>query len=68
MVLSPVQKTASHPDMAAMGWQQFSDLTEEMTVPVYALGGVSGKDLQTAWRHGAQGIAAISALWEAERP
>ena len=64
VVLSPVQKTASHPDMQAMGWSQFSTLVENIPVPVYALGGVSENDLQAAWQHGAQGIAAISALWE----
>ncbi len=64
VVLSPVQKTASHPDMQAMGWQPFSNLIENIPVPVYALGGVSENDLETAWQHGAQGVAAISALWE----
>ena len=64
VVLSPVQKTASHPDMQAMGWSQFSNLIENISLPVYALGGVSENDLETAWQHGAQGIAAISALWE----
>ena len=67
VVLSPVQKTASHPEMQAMGWPQFSDLIENITVPVYALGGVSEDDLEAAWQHGAQGIAAISALWELDR-
>ncbi len=67
VVLSPVQKTASHPDMQAMGWSQFSNLVENIPVPVYALGGVSENDLEAAWQHGAQGIAAISALWEKER-
>ncbi len=64
VVLSPVQKTKSHPELAAMGWPQFSELIENVSVPVYALGGVSENDMQTAWQHGAQGIAAISALWE----
>ena len=64
VVLSPVQKTASHPDMPAMGWRQFSNLIENISIPVYALGGVSENDLEAAWQHGAQGIAAISALWE----
>ena len=63
-LLSPVQKTASHPDMDAMGWQAFSELVTSVELPVYALGGVSTEDLETAWRSGAQGIAAISALWE----
>ena len=62
-VLSPVQKTASHPEMAPLGWQQFSDLTGRCTMPVYALGGVTVEDMEYAWSHGAQGIAAISALW-----
>ncbi len=66
VVLSPVQKTASHPDMTAMGWQSFSDLIENIAIPVYALGGVSEDNMEMAWQHGAQGIAAISALWETE--
>jgi 8-oxo-dGTP diphosphatase len=66
VVLSPVQKTASHPEMQAMGWPQFSELIENITLPVYALGGVSEEDLEVAWQCGAQGIAAISALWESD--
>ncbi len=63
-VLSPVQKTASHPEMQAMGWHQFSSMIENVSIPVYALGGVSEKDIETAWSYGAQGVAAISALWK----
>jgi 8-oxo-dGTP diphosphatase len=63
IVLSPVQKTASHPEMPALGWQQFSTLIENISIPVYALGGVSENDMKTAWLYGAQGIAAISAFW-----
>lgn len=62
-VLSPVQKTASHPEMDAMGWQKFSSLLELCPMPVYALGGVSADDISEAWQHGAQGVAAISAFW-----
>jgi 8-oxo-dGTP diphosphatase len=62
-VLSPVQKTASHPEMEAMGWEMFASLLETCSMPVYALGGVSEKDMHAAWSHGAQGVAAISAFW-----
>ena len=62
-VLGPVKKTASHPQSTPLGWQQFQDLASEATLPVYALGGVSASDLAHAWRCGAQGVAAISALW-----
>ncbi len=63
IVLSPVQKTASHPELSAIGWHKFSSLLESCTMPVYALGGVSENDLQESWQHGAQGVAAISAFW-----
>ena len=63
VVLSPVQKTASHPEMAAMGWQSFAKIVESCSMPVFALGGVSAKDMDKAWQHGAQGVAAISAFW-----
>ena len=63
VVLSPVQKTASHPEMQGIGWQQFSNMIENITIPVYALGGVSEEDMETAWLHGAQGVSAISAFW-----
>lgn len=63
VVLSPVQKTASHPEMEAIGWQQFEQLIEHLPVPAFALGGVSEDDLNTSIQHGAQGIAAISAFW-----
>jgi 8-oxo-dGTP diphosphatase len=64
VVLSPVQHTSSHPDMEAMGWHKFSSLIENVSIPVYALGGVSEKDIETAWAYGAQGVAAISAFWK----
>jgi len=64
VVLSPVQHTASHPEMEAMGWHKFTSMIENISIPVFALGGVSEKDMETAWMHGAQGIAAISAFWK----
>ena len=63
-VLSPVKKTASHPDAKATGWQQFASLIENISMPVYALGGVSENDMENAWLHGGQGVAAISAFWD----
>lgn len=64
VVLSPVQETLSHPGTPALGWDTFTSMVEDMPLPVYALGGVSGNDVETAWSHGAQGIAAISAFWK----
>lgn len=63
VVLSPVQKTASHPDMFPLGWDKFSSLIENINIPVYALGGVTASDIDMAQDNGAQGVAAISAFW-----
>ena len=64
VVLSPVQKTMSHPDMEPIGWQKFSEMVRNVQIPVYALGGVSESDIAAAWSHGGQGVAAISAYWK----
>ncbi|MDE2089435.1 MAG: Nudix family hydrolase [Gammaproteobacteria bacterium] len=65
-VLAPVRSTASHPGARPLGWEGFQALAGEASLPVYALGGVTPDDLETAYRSGAQGIAAIRALWGAE--
>ncbi len=63
-VLSPVQKTRSHPGIQPLGWEAFHDMVDNINIPVYALGGVSADDIEQAWRSGGQGIAAIGALWK----
>ena len=63
-VLGPVLATASHPGAPGIGWGGFAELTEPLPLPVYAIGGMVQTMLEPAWRHGAQGLAAISALWE----
>ena len=62
-VLSPVQPTASHPDRLPLGWARFADWVDDCPFPVYALGGMSPRDIATAQAHGGHGIAAIRALW-----
>ncbi|MFH0344454.1 MAG: Nudix family hydrolase [Chromatiales bacterium] len=66
IVLSPVRRTGTHPGSTVLGWQEFSELARSARQPVYALGGLSARDLETAWQCGAQGIAAIRSLWIAE--
>lgn len=67
-VVSPVAATSSHPGAAILGWEGLRQLTEFSPFPVYALGGMSPLDMRFAWEHGAQGIALISALWQAATP
>ena len=65
IVISPVLSTLSHPQALPLGWEGLRALTELANLPVYALGGMTLADLEHAWWHGTQGIAAIRALWEA---
>jgi 8-oxo-dGTP diphosphatase len=63
VVLSQVNASASHPGTPGIGWPRFSALINDYPLPVYALGGVGPTDLATARRHGAHGIASMSAVW-----
>lgn len=62
-LLSPVLPTRSHPDADPLGWETFSEMVDRADLPVYALGGMHPDLTVTAWRYGAQGIAAIRGLW-----
>lgn len=62
-VLGPVLPTATHPTAGAIGWDAFALLREQVSLPIYAIGGLAPRDIATARSHGAQGIAAIRGLW-----
>ncbi len=63
-VLGPVKKTASHPQAAPLGWERFAELARGRPMPVYAIGGLTRADLAEARRHGAHGVALLSAAFE----
>lgn len=62
-VLGSVLATASHADASPLGWDGFAKLRESVSLPIYAIGGLSPAHLPDARRNGAQGIAAIRSLW-----
>ena len=64
ILLSPVNETSSHPGVSGMGWEKFSQMSSVTNVPVFALGGMSEDDLNTARSAGAKGVAAISSFWK----
>jgi len=63
VTLSPVMPTPTHPGMETLGWQRFAELAIGQPCAVYALGGVSRADLETARQHGARGVAGIRDFW-----
>jgi len=62
-VVGPVAVTASHPGQAAIGWSKFSDVVQNRSLPVFAIGGMTPDNMTEAWRQGAHGIAAIRSAW-----
>ena len=63
VVLGPLAETLSHPGVTPMGWEKFSALICDYSLPVYALGGMQKDDLLPAWRQGAHGIAMMRGAW-----
>ena len=62
-VVGSVLATATHPQATPLGWDGFARLREATSLPLYAIGGLSPHDIEASRQHGAQGIAAIRALW-----
>jgi len=67
--LSPVHPTPGKAEPGdELGWDRFEELCACCPIPVFALGGLGPDDAATALNHGAWGVAAISALFSADRP
>jgi 8-oxo-dGTP diphosphatase len=62
-LLSPVLPTKSHPGAAHLGWENFAAIAAGSSIPVYALGGLTNDDMQTAWQNGAHGISLLRHAW-----
>ncbi len=64
-LLSPVKYTKSHPDIEPLGWTRFGEMIQQVSLPVFALGGVSVEDEEAAHKAGAQGLAGAKGYWRA---
>jgi 8-oxo-dGTP diphosphatase len=62
-LLGHVLPTPSHPGEPALGWEGFSALVGELSIPVLALGGLDAGQMPTARAAGAHGIAGIRGIW-----
>ncbi len=62
-VLGSVLPTPTHPSATPLGWSGFAELVRDARLPVYALGGLSCDDLDTAIAHGGHGVAMRRGAW-----
>ena len=63
VVVGPVLPTLSHPGSNTLGWEGLAAWTRNYPLPVYAIGGMQPDLLETAWQHGAHGIAMLRGVW-----
>ena len=63
-LLGAVRETATHPGQPGLGWSGFSERAAGLPMPVFALGGLGGADMETARDAGAHGVAAIRGAWQ----
>lgn len=66
VTLSPVLPTQTHPNASPLGWSRVTELLRGFNQPAFLLGGMNPAHLPAARQAGAQGVAAIRALWPAE--
>jgi 8-oxo-dGTP diphosphatase len=66
VVLGPVLPTPTHLTTPALGWDGFCALAGAAMLPVYALGGLTADDLDTATTYGAHGVAMRRAAWNVD--
>ena len=52
VVLGPVQRTPTHPEASGIGWDAFAAMREQVSLPIYAIGGMGGDDIAIARAHG----------------
>lgn len=62
-VLGPVMPTPTHPGAPVLDWPGFEHGAKDLTLPVYALGGMQPDHLDKARRAGAHGIAMLRGAW-----
>ena len=63
VVLGPLRATPTHPGATPLGFDGFARAARGTRVPVYALGGLTGNDLDAAIARGAHGIAMRRHAW-----
>ena len=65
LIYGSVFSTASHPETAPVGLDELSKVTQAVSCPVYAIGGISAANAKSCKEAGAYGVAVMSAVWQA---
>ena len=60
ITFGPVFRTSSHPEVEPLGIEELRRVSSEVSLPVYALGGVTPERIELCYKNGAYGVAGIT--------
>jgi thiamine-phosphate pyrophosphorylase len=60
ITLSPIFETSSHPEAKPLGLLYLREVAKKVSIPIYALGGITWDRIKLCYKNGAYGIAGIS--------
>lgn len=65
LLFGPIFATSSHPETAPVGLESLQTLAASVSIPVFAVGGITASNAASCLQNGAAGVAVISAVWQA---
>lgn len=65
LVFGTVFTTTSHPDETPAGTEKLREVVANVSIPVYAIGGIDNDSIRACLETGAHGVAVRSAVWKA---
>jgi len=60
ITLSPIFQTSSHPETKPLGLSYLKEVVSKVSIPVYALGGITWEKIKLCYKNGAYGVAGIT--------
>jgi superfamily I DNA/RNA helicase len=60
ITLSPIFETSSHPEAKPLGLFYLQEVAKKVSIPIYALGGITWDRIKLCYKNGAYGVAGIS--------
>ncbi len=60
VTLGPIFKTTSHPQAKPLGTLKLREITQQVNISIYALGGVTWDRIKLCYKNGAYGVAGIT--------
>lgn len=64
ITLSPIFETKSHPEAKPIGLDLLEEVSQRISIPIYALGGIEWDKIRLCYKRGAYGIGGIGLFFD----